>query len=44
MFELRDFGVYGFLLPAERIVPTGLELYDGFIAMIAEARELEYLV
>jgi len=28
-FELRDTGTYGFLLPADQIIPSGEELGDG---------------
>jgi len=36
--ELRDQGTYGFVLPADQIIPNGLEILDGIIAMVAEAR------
>lgn len=44
-FEFRDDrnGHYGFLLPADQIVPNALESFDGIKAMIAEARLLKYL-
>jgi len=32
--ELRDKGKYGFLLPAEQIIPCGEEMTDGFIAAV----------
>lgn len=31
-------GNYGFVLPAEQIIPNGLEILDGLIAMVAESR------
>ena len=31
--ELRDTGRYGFLLPPDQIVPTGMETFQGIIAM-----------
>ncbi|KAK2765955.1 hypothetical protein FQN54_007470 [Arachnomyces sp. PD_36] len=33
--ELRDTGDYGFILPAEQIVPTGEETWEGVKALIA---------
>ncbi|XP_038059894.1 carboxypeptidase B-like [Patiria miniata] len=30
--ELRDTGNYGFVLPAEQIIPTGEESYEGIVA------------
>ncbi|KAJ8038357.1 Carboxypeptidase A4 [Holothuria leucospilota] len=32
--ELRDTGEYGFLLPADQIIPTGEESYNGVVAMM----------
>ncbi|PIK36597.1 putative carboxypeptidase B [Apostichopus japonicus] len=32
--ELRDTGEYGFVLPADQIVPSGEESYDGVIALL----------
>lgn len=45
-FEMRGNGVYGnygFVLPASFIIPNSLEVFDGFIAMVREARTLGYL-
>ncbi|KFB45619.1 carboxypeptidase A2 [Anopheles sinensis] len=42
-YELRDQGEFGFILPADQIVPNGEELLEGFIAMIDEARVLGYM-
>ena len=36
--ELRDTGRYGFLLPANQIVPTGMETFEGIKAMIREMK------
>ncbi|KAF5281424.1 hypothetical protein FQR65_LT14695 [Abscondita terminalis] len=33
-FELRDTGRYGFILPPDQIIPTGLETFDGLIEII----------
>jgi hypothetical protein len=44
---MRGNGVYGnhgFVLPAQFIIPNSLEVFDGFIAMVREARALGYLV
>ncbi|KAJ6648921.1 Zinc carboxypeptidase A 1 [Pseudolycoriella hygida] len=37
-FEFRDRGNYGFVLPADQIIPNGLEIKDGIVAMVAESR------
>ncbi|GBP80206.1 Zinc carboxypeptidase A 1 [Eumeta japonica] len=42
LFELRDMGEYGFLLPADQIVPTSEELMDALCEMDIAARELGY--
>lgn len=36
--ELRDKGRYGFLLPANQIVPTAMEIFEGIKAMTREMR------
>lgn len=41
-YELRDTGTYGFLLPAEQIIPTALEFIDSLIAVIGETGILGY--
>ncbi|XP_018573034.1 zinc carboxypeptidase [Anoplophora glabripennis] len=35
-YELRDTGVFGFLLPAEQIIPTALETLDSLITILNE--------
>ncbi|XP_031356790.1 zinc carboxypeptidase-like [Photinus pyralis] len=35
-FELRDEGMYGFLLPANQIIPTGQETLDAVVSMIQQ--------
>lgn len=42
-FEFRDKGAHGFLLPASQIVPNALEVIDGLVAMVIEAKNLRYL-
>lgn len=34
---------YGFLLPADQIIPNALEIIDGLKAMVKEAKLLHYL-
>lgn len=34
-FELRDLGEFGFLLPAEQIIPTAEELLEAFKVLVA---------
>lgn len=36
--ELRDRGRYGFLLPANQIVPTAMETFEGIKAMAKEMK------
>ncbi|ETN58891.1 zinc carboxypeptidase [Anopheles darlingi] len=42
-FELRDQVEFGFILPAEQIVPNAQELLEGFIAIVDEAKVLGYM-
>lgn len=37
-FEFRDRGTYGFVLPADQIIPNGEEILEGMIALVAESR------
>jgi len=37
--ELRDTGRYGFVLPADQIIPSGEEMWAGFEAVIAKVLE-----
>ncbi|KAI8040929.1 hypothetical protein M5D96_006872 [Drosophila gunungcola] len=41
--ELRDKGALGFLLPPEDIIPVAREVTEGFVGMIAAAREIDIL-
>lgn len=41
-YELRDKGRYGFLLPANQIIPTGEETMDSLIGMFQKALDLGY--
>ncbi|XP_055545240.1 zinc carboxypeptidase-like [Wyeomyia smithii] len=41
-FELRDQGEFGFILPADQIVPNAEEVLAAFIGLIDEARVLGY--
>jgi len=38
-FELRDTGRYGFILPADQIIPSSLEFLDGLHALVQELRD-----
>jgi carboxypeptidase A2 len=41
-WELRDEGQYGFVLPAEQIIPTALETFDSVISILKDvSAELE---
>lgn len=42
-YELRDRGTYGHLLPADQILPNSEEVMDSLLAMIREAKALEYM-
>ncbi|XP_012279419.1 zinc carboxypeptidase-like [Orussus abietinus] len=41
-YELRDKGRYGFLLPANQIIPTGQEVVDSLVALFREAKAKGY--
>lgn len=36
-------GQYGYILPADQIIPNALEFFDGLKAMVNEAKALNYL-
>lgn len=36
--ELRDYGLFGFLLPAYQIIPTSQEIWAGMRASLTEVR------
>ena len=37
-YELRDKGRYGFILPADQIIPNGEEVLDSIIEMFKAAK------
>ncbi|KAL9706931.1 hypothetical protein quinque_010449 [Culex quinquefasciatus] len=41
-YEFRDTGNYGFLLPADQIIPNSEEVLDSLVAFLGKARELGY--
>ncbi|XP_035741205.1 zinc carboxypeptidase-like [Vespa mandarinia] len=41
-YELRDTGKYGFILPANQIIPTGEETMDSLVAMFQEVAARGY--
>jgi carboxypeptidase A len=38
VYEMRDTGRYGFILPAEQIVPNAQEVMDSLVEMVKQAR------
>lgn len=42
LYELRDTGRYGFLLPANQIIPNGQEVLDSLVVMFQEANKFGY--
>lgn len=42
LIELRDLGQYGFLLPADQIIPTNLEIMDALLEMDNTARTIGF--
>lgn len=41
-YEMRDTGKYGFILPADQILPNAKEVLHSVIAMIKEGIALNY--
>lgn len=41
-YELRDTGRFGFVLPADQIIPNSLEVMDSIITIFEEAEKLGY--
>lgn len=42
LFELRDLGVYGFLLNREQIIDTAVEITNALLAMDKSTRDIGY--
>lgn len=42
VYEMRDTGRYGFILPANQIVPNAEETLDSLVEMVKQARGLGY--
>ncbi|XP_026494162.2 uncharacterized protein LOC113399282 [Vanessa tameamea] len=42
LFELRDLGEYGFLLPPEQIIPNNEEVMDALVEMDRVSRQIRY--
>lgn len=40
VYELRDLGRFGFLLPAEQIIPTSEETVDSLVTILEEFNRL----
>ncbi|KAL1395459.1 hypothetical protein pipiens_011234 [Culex pipiens pipiens] len=41
-YEFRDTGSYGFILPAEQIIPNAEEVLDSLVAFMGKGKELGY--
>lgn len=42
-YELRDKGQYGFLLPADQIIPNAEEFVDSLVGLFEEAEKFGYV-
>lgn len=42
-YELRDTGSFGFVLPAEQIIPNCEEVMDSLVTLFTEGETLGYL-
>uniref|UniRef100_A0A1B0CK33 Zinc carboxypeptidase A 1 n=1 Tax=Lutzomyia longipalpis TaxID=7200 RepID=A0A1B0CK33_LUTLO len=43
IYEFRDLGTYGFLLPADQIIPNSIEVLQSLIGLLDESENLGYL-
>lgn len=41
-YEMRDKGTYGFLLPAEQIIPNAEEIFASLVSLVAEGQTRGY--
>ncbi|GAB0094440.1 zinc carboxypeptidase-like [Sergentomyia squamirostris] len=41
-YEMRDIGFYGFILPANQIIPNAIEVLQSMIALLDESERLGY--
>jgi hypothetical protein len=43
LYEFRDTGVAGFILPPDQIIPNAIEALNSLVGMLGEAKTLGYM-